>query len=87
MSYRIALYREAENTLDGLDRATARRIEAKIDELALDPFSPRLSRQLETAKDRRYSRVGDWRIIFRVNEADDILDIVAIKPRGKTYRK
>jgi len=87
MSYRIVLYREAEKTLDGLDRTTARRIEAKIDELALDPFSPRLPRQLETAKDRRYSRVGDWRIIFRVNEADDILDIVAIKPRGKAYRK
>jgi hypothetical protein len=27
MSYRIALYREAEKTLDGLDRTTARRIE------------------------------------------------------------
>ena len=87
MSYRIALYREAEKTLDGLDRTTARRIEAKIDKLALDPFSPRLSRQMETVKDQRYSRVGDWRIIFRVNEADGILDIVAIKPRGKAYRK
>jgi len=83
MRYRIALYREAEKTLEGLDRTTARRIEAKIDELALDPFSPRLSRQMETVKDRRYSHVGDWRIIFRVIEADGILDIVAIKPRGK----
>jgi len=87
MSYRIALYREAEKTLDGLDRTTVRRIEAKIEELARAPFSPRLSRQLETAKDRRYLRVGDWRIIFRVNEADGILDIVAIRPRGKAYRK
>jgi len=42
---------------------------------------------METVKDQRYSRVGDWRIIFRVNEADAILDIVAIKPRGKAYRK
>ena len=42
---------------------------------------------METVKDRRYSRVGDWRIIFRVIEADGILDIVAIKPRDKAYRK
>jgi len=42
---------------------------------------------METVKDQRYSRVGDWRIIFRVNEADGILDIVAIRPRGKAYRK
>jgi len=76
MSYRIALYRETEKTLDGLDRTTSRRIEAKIEELAQDPFSPRLSRQMETAKDQRYSRVGDWRIIFRVNEAEGTLDIV-----------
>jgi|GEM_PF-6086585 len=40
MSYRIAIYRETEKTLDGLDRTTARRIEAKIEELAQDPFSP-----------------------------------------------
>ncbi len=38
MRYRIELYREAEKTLDGLDRTTARRIEAKIEELADDPF-------------------------------------------------
>jgi mRNA-degrading endonuclease RelE of RelBE toxin-antitoxin system len=40
MSYRIAIYRETEKMLDGLDRTTARRIEAKIEELAQDPFSP-----------------------------------------------
>jgi mRNA interferase RelE/StbE len=87
MRYRIDLYREAEKTLDSVDRTTARRIEAKIEELTRDPFPPRLSRQMETVKDRRYSRVGDWRIIFRFIEADGILDIVAIKPRGKAYRK
>jgi mRNA-degrading endonuclease RelE of RelBE toxin-antitoxin system len=31
MSYRIGLHREAEKTLDRLDRTTARRIEARID--------------------------------------------------------
>ncbi|MGQ9688049.1 MAG: type II toxin-antitoxin system RelE family toxin [Desulfobaccales bacterium] len=86
MSYRIELYREAEKTLNGLDRTTARRLEARIEELAREPFSPRLSRQMETAKDRRYSRVGDWRIIYRVNEAAGILDIVAIRPRSRAYR-
>lgn len=50
MSYQIALYREAEKTLDGLDRTTARRVEDRIEELAQDPFSPRLSLQMETAK-------------------------------------
>jgi mRNA-degrading endonuclease RelE of RelBE toxin-antitoxin system len=42
---------------------------------------------MKTAKDQRYSRVGDWRIIFRVNEAKGTLDIVGIRPRGRAYRK
>jgi mRNA-degrading endonuclease RelE of RelBE toxin-antitoxin system len=86
MIYRIDLYREAEKTLDGLDRTTARRIEAKIEELAQAPLDPRLSKQMETAKDRRYARVGDWRIIFRLNEAAATLDILAIRPRSRAYR-
>lgn len=86
MSYRIDLYREAEKTLDGLDRTTARRIEAKIEELTQAPLDPRLSKQMETAKDRRYARVGDWRIIFRLNEAAATLDILAIRPRSRAYR-
>jgi len=86
MSYRIELYREAEKTLDGLDRTTARRIEAKIEELAQDPFNPRVSRQMETAKDRRYSRVGDWRIIYQVEEEGQVINITAIRPRSGAYR-
>jgi mRNA interferase RelE/StbE len=86
MIYRIELHREAEKTLDRLDRTTARRIEAKIDELIQDPFNPRLSRQMETDPEARYSRVGDWRIIYRVNEAAGTLDIAAIRPRSSAYK-
>jgi mRNA-degrading endonuclease RelE of RelBE toxin-antitoxin system len=45
------------------------RIRQKLRELAQVPLDPVLSKQMETAKDRRYSRVGDWRIIYRVNES------------------
>ena len=38
MRYKITLYREPEKTLDRMDRITAGRIEAKIEELAKDPF-------------------------------------------------
>jgi mRNA-degrading endonuclease RelE of RelBE toxin-antitoxin system len=40
---------------------------------------------METDPGARYARVGDWRIIFRVNEAEGILDIVAIRPRSRAY--
>lgn len=86
MIYRIELLRKAEKTLQGLDRVLERRIRERLRELAQAPFDSRLSRQMETAKDRRYSRVGDWRIIYRVNEAAGTLDIAAIRPRSRAYR-
>jgi mRNA interferase RelE/StbE len=86
VSYRIELLREAEKTLQTLDQVMERRIREKLRELAQAPLDPRLSKQMETAKDRRYSRVGDWRIIYRVNEVAGTLDIVAIRPRSRAYR-
>lgn len=87
MIYRVELHRPAAKELKRLDRATVKRLEAKITELARAPLDSRLSKQMETDPEARYSRVGDWRIIFRINEAGGVLDIVAIRPRGKAYRK
>lgn len=87
MSYRVEIFREAEKTLETLDKVMDQRIRKKLRELAQAPLDPRLSKQMETAKDQRYSRVGDWRIIFRVNEPGETLDILAIRPRGRAYRK
>uniref|UniRef100_A0A7V6A4G9 Type II toxin-antitoxin system RelE/ParE family toxin n=1 Tax=Desulfobacca acetoxidans TaxID=60893 RepID=A0A7V6A4G9_9BACT len=86
MSYRVEIFREAEKTLETLDKVMDQRIRKKLRELAQAPLDPRLSKQMETAKDRRYSRVGDWRIIYRVNEASGTLDIIAIRPRSRAYR-
>jgi mRNA interferase RelE/StbE len=86
MSYRVEVRHQAAKELKRLDQITIRRIEAKLDELANDPFNPRFSRQMETDPQARYSRVGDWRIIYRINEATGILDIVAIRPRSRAYK-
>jgi len=86
VTYRVEVHHQAAKELKRLDRITIKRIWAKINELAQDPFNPRFSRQMETEPDSRYSRVGDWRIIYRVNEAEGILDIAAIRPRSGAYR-
>jgi mRNA-degrading endonuclease RelE of RelBE toxin-antitoxin system len=45
-----------------------------------------LSKDLEMVKGQRYSRVGDWRIIYEVRENDEIMFIVTIQHRSKVYR-
>jgi mRNA-degrading endonuclease RelE of RelBE toxin-antitoxin system len=41
---------------------------------------------METAPASRYSRVGDWRIIYQVEEEEQVINIAAIRPRSGAYR-
>ena len=86
MIYRIEIYRQAQKTLDYLEKTTLQRTSAKIMELMQDPYSPRLFRPMQTMPDTRYSRVGDWRIIYLVREEIQTIDIIAVSPRGRAYR-
>lgn len=86
MSYGVELSRRAAKTLKNLDQTTKERLQARIDQLALDPLSPNVSSQLTLVPGQRYSRVGDWRIIYEIRESSSLILIVTIQPRGKAYR-
>jgi mRNA-degrading endonuclease RelE of RelBE toxin-antitoxin system len=36
---------------------------------------------------KKYTRVGVWRITFRVEEGDKIIFVTAVQHRSKAYRK
>jgi len=85
MTHRVHIFPEARKTLKKLDRTLSARIVKRLEELAQGPFNPRLSRQMETDPETRYSRVGDWRIIYQVEEDQQIINITAIRPRSRAY--
>jgi len=85
MNYSIEISRPAVKILDSLDRTTESRIRERLKDLIHNPVDPCFSNHLETAKDKRYSRVGDWRIIYRI-EGKKIL-VVAIRHRREVYKK
>jgi len=85
LSRRVELAREAEKDLDRLDRNTEARVRRRLRELALTPFDPRISRPLKGVSDLRASRVGDWRILYMVQE--EVVIVLAIRPRGRAYRR
>ena len=70
--------------LAGLDKSLVRRIYQRLQELALDPYSPRISKPLKMLAGQRSSRVGEWRITYRILD-DEVLEILTIVPRGKAY--
>ena len=86
MIYRVQLSLPAKKQLDPLDQVTARRLDGRLKELSFDPYSTRISKAVKMEPGQRTSRVGDWRIIYRVNEIKQEIMVIAFRPRGKAYR-
>jgi len=69
---------------ENLDKSVRKRIQEKLDAIAESPYAPRLSKPL-TAVNKRTARVGDYRIIFEID--DPLLIVSDIGPRGQIYRR
>jgi mRNA interferase RelE/StbE len=85
MSYDLSLGRQAKKEIKTLDASTVKRIEDRFQQLSDNPFDPRISKAIKMSPGRRTSRVGDWRIIYELNESEKVIEIISISPRGKAY--
>jgi mRNA-degrading endonuclease RelE of RelBE toxin-antitoxin system len=87
MSYGLELSHQAKKALKLLDKATIKRLEQRFMELSQTPCDFRLSKPLEMGEGEWTSRVGNWRIIYLVNEVENMIHIFSIEPRSKAYRR
>lgn len=85
MKYEIAYAQSAVKTLRKFDRGIARRILAAIDALASDP-RPHGCRQLKGGSGEMRIRVGDYRVIYDVNDGEVVILVLAIGHRSEVYR-
>jgi mRNA-degrading endonuclease RelE of RelBE toxin-antitoxin system len=70
-----------------LDQAIIKRIHHRLQELGQNPFDPRISGPVEMEQGVQKSREGDWRIFFEVDEANRIIDVLAVRPRQRAYNR
>jgi len=87
LSYRVEFSRAARNRFLRLDRSQKERVGARVDELASNPYDPRISGLLANKGDLRKSRVGGWRIIFIVKDQSRTVYILALERRGQVYQR
>lgn len=85
MSYAIVLTKAATRALSNLDRYTEQDIQGRLDELALNPYDPRISKPLKMARGKRSSRSGNWRIIYKIHADKKMVEIEAVKHRKEAY--
>jgi len=85
MRYTLEFTASAAREFRALDRHTQRRISTKVSELAEDPF-PAGVRKFQGEEDHWRIRVGDYRVIYRVEKRRVVIVIVRIGHRREVYR-
>ena len=82
--YRITIKPSAAKELDQLAPSIASRIEIKIAALPADPRPPgvkKLKGELELWR----IRMGDYRVIYSIDDRARVVDIVRVRHRSKAY--
>ncbi len=83
--YRVIFTRSARKELENLPSATADRIVAILERLAAEP-RPVGARKLRGAADLWRVRVGDYRLVYAINDAEQIVDVRVVRHRKDAYR-
>ncbi len=84
--YRIVYSREASKIMRTLPRNLATTIRGTLEQLAADPFASNNNvKRLRNREDCRL-RIGDWRILYSLNEAVLTIEVLRIGPRGQVYQ-
>jgi mRNA interferase RelE/StbE len=83
--YTVTLVPSAERELRALPTDVVRRVVRKLEALAVDP-RPRDVRKLEGSDDHYRIRVGDYRIVYQVVDAELVVLVVRVRHRRDVYR-
>lgn len=85
MSYHIEFVKQAAKQFKSLPPQEQKRIQPKIDALATEP-RPAGVVKLKGEENLYRIRVGDYRVIYNVQDERLLVLVVKIGPRGNVYR-
>jgi mRNA interferase RelE/StbE len=83
--YTVEFSKGSLKALLNMPRNTALLIRSKIDGVAQDPFAPNNNVKALQGRPGYRLRVGDWRVIYDLDNALRILAVERIAPRGGAY--
>ncbi|MDB9436811.1 type II toxin-antitoxin system RelE/ParE family toxin [Dolichospermum lemmermannii CS-548] len=86
MSYQIEFTRGAIKQLQKIPTNIRERIDLKIQELALEP-RPDGVKKLESELSLYRIRVGDYRVVYQIQDNILLINVVKIKHRSDAYRQ
>jgi len=82
--YSLEIKQSAQRELDALDDTVFPRIDRKIVALADNP-RPSGCKKLRGYRDQWRIRVGDWRVIYIIDDATKLISVMRIAHRREVY--
>ncbi len=87
MPYLAEFLRSAVRELESLPKSRQRQVAGHIDALSQNPYEAAGVSKLEGEEKLYRKRVGDYRILFEIDDQRKVVTIVKIGHRGDVYRK
>jgi mRNA interferase RelE/StbE len=84
--YQLVFAKRADQTLRKMSRDRARLIREKLDQLAQDPYASNPNVIKLQGRPGYRLRVGDWRVIYELEDDRLLILVLKIAPRGGAYR-
>ena len=84
--YRVLFTKSADKALRKLPRNVVQRIRRSLDDLAANPYAEHLDVTKLHNRPGYRLRVGDWRVIYEIENDELIILVLRIGSRGEIYR-
>lgn len=86
MNYRIEITASTKKEMSSIPVATHRRIVEAIRGLGMDPRPRPQSKKLKDPFEGYRIRVGDWRVLYSVDDTEHIVVVYSVAHRREVYR-
>jgi len=84
LAYSIVLSKQAEKYINKQDKPSRERFAKELSDLAKDPIGSSKA-LVNTDPPIRSFRIGGWRLVLDIKEAEKIVMVVMVQPRGQVY--
>lgn len=84
--YKIFYSKEARKSLLRIPRNTAKLMREKMEVIALNPYADHPNAKKLQGREGYRLRVGDWRIVYKIQNEQLIVVVLKIASRGEVYK-
>jgi mRNA interferase RelE/StbE len=69
-----------------MPRKTAKLIREKLENIAADPYADHPNAKKLQGREGYRLRVGDWRVIYKIENEQLVIIVLKVAPRGEAYK-